>query len=107
MSRFYFVTNYIQRKVQVCQTGLRRVREEANVPQLIHTERYLNVAGVEAAVARSRGKMKTQYAGPVVDNLVAAEADIGQHITTIAGEGISRACYLLEGGTIGTVGPVT
>ena len=105
MSRFYLVTTYIQRKVQVCQTGLRLAREEAKIPELIHTQRYLNVAGVEDAVAGSRGKMKTQYAGPVVDNLVAAEADIGQQITTIAGEGISRACHLLEGGTIGTLGP--
>ena len=68
---------------------------------------YHNVAGVEAAVAESRGKTKTQYAGPVVDNLVAAGADKGQQITTIAGEGISTACHLLEGGTIGTIGPVT
>ena len=86
MSRFYFVITYIQHKVHVCQTCLRLVREEANFPEPIRTEMYLNVAGVEAAVAESRGKTKTQYAGPVVDNLIAAEADKGKHITTIAAE---------------------
>ena len=51
--------------------------EEANVTELIRTEVYLDVAGVEADDAGFRGKTKTQYAVRVAGSLIEAEVDNG------------------------------